>query len=68
MVKTSMEKEKSFGAALPGCFYGIFGRRGIVEFLKISLLLVILFGFLCSIQPLGGVQITLNSFVTTVFL
>lgn len=51
---------------LCGLFCGVSGNKGIVEVLKINILLLILFGLLFNIQP-GGAQITPNSFVIIAF-
>lgn len=44
-----------------------FGKEGIIEFFKISMLLLILFGHWFNIQPFGGAQISPNSFVLIAF-
>ena len=49
-------------------FCGAFGMKGIVEFLKIAIILWILFGLCCNTQLLGGVRITPNTFVIIAFL
>ena len=62
------EKETSYGDVLLGPFCGAFGKKGIAEFLKIDLILLILFGLWFNTQPLGGVRITPNTFVIIAFL
>ena len=49
------EKEKIYGVVRPVLSCGIFEMKEIVRCLTISLALLILFGLLCSIRPLGGV-------------
>ena len=61
-------KEISHGDMLPGPFCGAFGKKGIVEFLKIAIILLILFGLYYNTQLLGGVRITPNTFVIIAFL
>ena len=41
-------KETSYGDVLLGLFCGAFGKKGIVEFLKIAIILLILFGLCCN--------------------
>ena len=60
-------KETSYGDVLLGPFSGAFGKKGIVEFLKIAIILLILFGLCCNSQLLGGVQITPNTFLIISF-
>ena len=61
-------KETSYGNVRRVPFCGAFGKKGIAEFLKIDLILLILFGLWFNTQPLGGVRITPNTFVIIAFL
>lgn len=49
-----MEKEKICGVLPLMLFCGSSGMKGIAGYLQISLVLLILFGLLFSIRPLGG--------------
>ena len=67
--------ETSYGNVRLDPFCGAFGKKGIVEFLKIDIILLILFGLWYNIlfglwyntQLLGGVRITPNTFVIIAF-
>ena len=61
-------KETSYGDVLSSLFCGAFGKKGTVEFFKIAIILLILFGLCCNTQPLGEVWITPNTFVIVAFL
>ena len=61
------QKETSYGNVRLDPFCGAFGKKGIVEFLKIDIILLILFGLWYNTQLLGGVRITPNTFVIIAF-
>ena len=68
ILKLSVRKGVSFGDAPRTRFCGVFWMREIVEFFKISLILLIHFGLQFSTQLLDGVLITPNTSVITAFL
>ena len=61
------QKETSYGNVRLAPFCGAFGKKWIVEFFKIAIILLILFELCCNTQLLGGVRITPNTFVIIAF-
>lgn len=55
-----VEKEIFYGVVQPTLSYDIFGMKEILGWSTISLVLLILFGLLCIIWPLGVVQTTVS--------
>ena len=68
ILEVTAQRETSYGNVRRVPFSGAFGKKGIAEFLKIDLILLILFGLWFNTQPLGGVRITPNAFVIIAFL
>ena len=68
IAKVLVRRVTFYGDVLPVSFCGVFGKRGIVEFFKITIILLILFRLCFNTQLLGAVRTIPNTFVITTFL